>query len=302
MTFDTQAFFSSALSTARVIVFTVIPYFLLAELLMYFELMPIIAQVFEPFTSLLNLPPEAALALASGVFLNLYAAIAFAAPLGLSVYDWTVLGLFLGVLHAIPIESAIMKKLGIDWLHSVGFRLIMAFVVLTPLLIIPTELLFNNPDKVFNALYQPTLVVADNFTDFILQKSYEATLLTVEIIILVSLVIFVVTIIKGLKILQKFDHHLSTVMALVTGLLIGITYGAGVLLKEARYMSKKQVIAVCYFLMVAHAIIEDTLLFVFFGADIFLLIGIRLFFAVIVFFLISAYYKTGDAEYKDKVL
>ena len=302
MNFDTQAFLNSALSTAKVIVFTVIPYFLLAELLMYFELMPIIAQVFEPFTSLLNLPPEAALALASGVFLNLYAAIAFAAPLGLSVYDWTILGLFLGVLHSIPIESAIMKKLGVDWIHSVGFRLIMAFVVLTPLLIIPTEFLFDNPDHVASALYQTTLTTPDNFTDFILQKSYEATLLAIEIIILVSLVIFIVTLIKGLKFLQKFDHHLSTIMALITGLLIGITYGAGVLLKEAQYMSKKQVLSVCYFLMVAHAIIEDTLLFVFFGADIFLLIGIRLFFALIVFYLISNYYKTTDTEYQGKAL
>jgi hypothetical protein len=269
----------------------VIPYFLLAELLLYFELMPMISQVFEPFTTLLNLPPEAALALASGVFLNLYAAIAFAAPLGLSVYDWTVLGLFLGVLHSIPVESAIMKKLGIDWIKSISFRLVMAFVVLTPLLIIPTELLFDNPNTVTTALYQTSSVVYENFIDFILQKFYESVLLSIEIIILVSLVIFVVTIIKGFEFLQKFDHHLSAVMALITGVLIGITYGAGVLLKEAQYMSKKQIISVCYFLMVAHAIIEDTLLFVFFGADIFLLIGIRLFFATLVFFLISVYYK-----------
>lgn len=294
MNFDTQAFLSSSVSTAKIIVSTVIPYFLLAELLMYFELMPIIAQVFEPFTTLLNLPPEAALALASGVFLNLYAAIAFAAPLGLSVYDWTILGLFLGVLHSIPVESAIMKKLGVDWIHSVSFRLIMAFVVLTPLLIIPTELLFDNPDRVASALYQTTLKTPDNFTDFILQKSREAVVLTIEIIALVSLVIFIVTVIKGFKFLQKFDHHLSTIMALITGLLIGITYGAGVLLKEARYMSKRQIISVCYFLMVAHAIIEDTLLFVFFGADIFLLIGIRLFFATLVFFILFTYYKVSD--------
>ncbi|MBT4422036.1 MAG: nucleoside recognition protein [Candidatus Thioglobus sp.] len=294
MNFDTQAFLSSSVSTAKIIVSTVIPYFLLAELLMYFELMPIIAQVFEPFTTLLNLPPEAALALASGVFLNLYAAIAFAAPLGLSVYDWTILGLFLGVLHSIPVESAIMKKLGVDWIHSVSFRLIMAFVVLTPLLIIPTELLFDNPDHVASALYQTTLTTPDNFTDFILQKSREAVVLTIEIIALVSLVIFIVTVIKGFKFLQKFDHHLSTIMALITGLLIGITYGAGVLLKEARYMSKRQIISVCYFLMVAHAIIEDPLLFVFFGADIFLLIGIRLFFATLVFFILFTYYKVSD--------
>ena len=290
MNFDTKAFIRSSLSTAKIILVTVIPYFLLAELLMYFGLMPIIAQVFEPFTTLLNLPPEAALALASGVFLNLYAAIAFAAPLGLSVYDWTILGLFLGVLHSIPVESAIMKKLGVDWIHSVGFRLIMAFIVLMPLLIIPTELLFDDPNKISTALYQTTSVIPTNFTDFILQKSGESILLSIEIIILVSLIIFITTAIKGLKFLQKFDHHLSTIMALVTGLLVGITYGAGVLLKEAQYMSKKQVLSVCYFLMVAHAIIEDTLLFVFFGADIYLLIGIRLFFATLVFFIISIYY------------
>ncbi|CAC9579287.1 hypothetical protein [uncultured Gammaproteobacteria bacterium] len=295
MTFDTKAFVSSSISTAKIILVTVIPYFLLAELLMYFSLMPIIAQIFEPFTTLLNLPPEAALALASGVFLNLYAAIAFTAPLGLSVYDWTILGLFLGVLHSIPVESAIMKKLGIDWIKSISFRLVMAFVVLTPLLIIPTELLFDNPDEVASVLFQSNLTVANNFTDFIIQKIYEAILLSVEIIILVSLVIFVVTFIKGLSFLQKFEHRLSTIMALLTGTLIGITYGAGVLLKEAQYMSKKQIISVCYFLMVAHAIIEDTLLFVFFGADIFLLIGIRLFFATLVFFIISIYYKEDPA-------
>ncbi|SMN15996.1 putative membrane protein [uncultured Candidatus Thioglobus sp.] len=251
---------------------------------MYFGLIPVIAQIFKPFTTLLSLPPEATLALASGVFLNLYTAIAFAAPLGLSVYDWTILGLFLGALHSIPVESAIMKKLGIDWIKSIGFRLVMAFVVLTPLLIIPTGLLFDNLNEVASVLFQSNLTVANNFTDFIIQKTYEAILLSIEIIILVSLVIFVVIFIKGLSFLQKFEHRLSTIMALLTGTLIGITYGAGVLLKEAQYMSKKHIVSVCYFLMVAHAIIENILLFVFFGADIFLLIGIRLFFTTLVFF------------------
>ena len=291
MEFNFKEFVDSSLSTAKTILIMVIPYFLLAELLLYFELMPIIAQVFEPLTTLLNLPPEAALALASGVFLNLYAAIAFAAPLGLSVYDWTVLGLFLGVLHSIPVESTIMKKLGIDWIKSVVFRTVMAFIVLTPLLIIPTEILFDNPDLVKDTVYQIDLNTPTNFIDFITNKLMEAVLLALEIIVLVSLVIFVTTFIKGLKLLTKFDHHLSTIMALVTGVLIGITYGAGVLIKEAKYMTRKQVISVCYFLMVAHAIIEDTLLFVFFGADIILLVTIRLFFASLAFTIISLYYR-----------
>ena len=293
MKFDLAAFIAQTQSTSRIILITVIPYFLLAELLLYLEWMPIIAQYFEPFTRLLNLPPEAALAIASGVFLNLYAAIAFAAPLGLSVYDWTVLGLFLGVLHAIPVESAIMKKLGIAWIKSIVFRLVMAFVVLMPLLIMPTEWLFDDPNKVTHALYQPNTQPVENLADFFIIKSLDAFILAIEIIILISLVIFLVNLIKNLSIFKKFDHHLSAIMALITGVLIGITYGAGVLLKEANYMSREQIVAVCYFLMVAHAIIEDTLLFVFFGADIVLLIGIRLFFASIVFLLISLYFKTS---------
>ncbi len=293
MIFDFKEFVNSSLSTAKIILIMVIPYFLLAELLLYFELMPIIAQVFEPLTTLLNLPPESALALASGVFLNLYAAIAFAAPLGLSVYDWTVLGLFLGVLHSIPVESAIMKKLGIDWIKSIVFRTVMAFMVLIPLLIIPADVLFDNPDLVKGAVYQINSNTPTNFADFIVQKLAEAVLLALEIIVLVSLIILLATFIKGLKIFTKFDHHLSTIMALITGVLIGITYGAGVLIKEAKYMTKKQIIAVCYFLMVAHAIIEDTLLFVFFGADIVLLVTIRLLFALLVFVVISFYYKSS---------
>ena len=290
MNFDTRAFIGDTLATVKIILLTVIPYFLLAELLLYFELMPIIAQVFEPFTSLLNLPPEAALALAAGVFLNLYAAIAFAAPLSLSVYDWTVLGLFLGVLHSIPVESAIMKKLGIDWLKSIAFRLVMAFVVLIPLIALPSDLLFTNPDLISNAPYQIQTQQPASLGEFIQVKTLEAGVLAIEISILVSLVILLTTFIKGLRFLTKFDHHLSAMMALITGVLIGITYGAGVLLKEAKNMTRKQILSVCYFLMVAHAIIEDSLLFVLFGADLVLLVSIRLIFAFVVFFAISIYY------------
>jgi hypothetical protein len=81
-------------------------------------------------------------------------------------------------------------------------------------------------------------------------------------------------------------------MSIIAGMLIGSTHSVSVLLKEAKNMTRKQIVAVCYFLMVAYAIIEDTLLFVFFGADIFLLINIHLFFVSLVLIGIYAYYKS----------
>lgn len=294
MRFDQKSFFSSSLNTSKIILVMVIPYFLLAELLLYFELMPYIASIFEPFTKVLNLPPETALALAAGILLNLYAAIAFAAPLDLSVYDWTILGLFLGVLHSIPVESTIMKKLGISWSRSVIFRVVMAFIVLIPMILIPSHYLFDNPELIQKSVYKIDHTPTESFFDFMVIKTLEAITLSIEIIILITLVLFFTTLIKGLRFLKKFKHHLSVIAAMTTGVLIGITYGAGVLLKEAKHMTKQQVMSVCYFLMVAHALIEDTLLFVIFGADIVLLIGIRLFFAVLVFLLINLYYKAKN--------
>ena len=81
-------------------------------------------------------------------------------------------------------------------------------------------------------------------------------------------------------------------MSLIPGMLIGSTHNVSVLLKEANNMTRKQIDAVCYFLKVAFAIIEDTLLFVFFGADIFLLTNIHLFFVSLVLISFFAYYKS----------
>ena len=187
-----------------------------------------------------------------------------------------------------------MKKLGIDWLHSVLFRLIMAFVVVLPLLFIPSEWLFANPDLVQVSTYQIHTNVPNTWLDFLLSKGLEALTLSVQIMLLIALVLLLTTWLKGLTILSKFNHHLSTIMALITGVLIGITYGAGVLIKEAKFMTRKQVLSVCYFLMVAHALIEDTLLFVFFGADALLLVGIRLLAGLVIFALIYAYYPKDD--------
>jgi len=62
------------------------------------------------------------------------------------------------------------------------------------------------------------------------------------------------------------------------------------LLKEAKNLSRKQILSICCFLMVAHAMIEDPLLFVLFGANITVLITFRLVLAIIVISLILLFY------------
>jgi hypothetical protein len=288
--FDFKAYIEAWASTSKIIIKTILPYFILAETLLYFDLLKYFAFIFEPISQALSLPPESALAIAVGMLFNLYGAIALGASLGLSVYEWTVLGLFLGVAHAMPVESAVLKKLGIGWRFSTLFRLSMAFIVLLPLQFIPKEILFDDPDRVQQILQPLTLTQGSDVFVFFYTTLINGLTLTLEIVFLVSIVLLVNQGIKGFRIVQSFDKHLSPVIALVSGALLGILYGSGILLKEAQNLSRKQILSICCFLMVAHAMIEDPLLFVLFGANLTVLITFRLALAIIVISLILLFY------------
>jgi hypothetical protein len=94
----------SAVRSAWLIVKLIVPIYILADILLYFDLLGHITFIFAPVTSYLGLPSEAAMAIAGGVLINLYAGIAFAAPLGLTPYQWTILAVFLGVCHSMVVE------------------------------------------------------------------------------------------------------------------------------------------------------------------------------------------------------
>ncbi|MBI3873296.1 MAG: nucleoside recognition protein [candidate division Zixibacteria bacterium] len=76
----------------------------------------------------------------------------------------------------------------------------------------------------------------------------------------------------------------QSLFPLLTGVLFGISYGAGVLIPQARSgdLDARQVFLIGAFLSVCHAIIEDTLLFVSLGASGTVLLGTRIVVAMVV--------------------
>jgi hypothetical protein len=284
--FDKRDYFSSCLNTSKIIVKIILPYYFLAELLLYLDLIQSVSFIFEPISEILNLPDKSALPIAIGLLFHLYGAIAVGASMGLSVYEWTVLGLFLGVAHSLPIESAILNKLGISWKFSIIFRLCMAYIVILPLQFIPPELLFSDPNYVKQMINPIALVENASFFDFAYTTIANSLILIAEIIVVVSFALFLNQLIKSLSFIQSFDHNMSPIISLTTGTLLGITFGSAILLKEAKYLTKKQILSICCFLMIAHAMIEDPLIFVIFGANIYVLIGFRVILATFVFTLV----------------
>jgi hypothetical protein len=69
---------------------------------------------------------------------------------------------------------------------------------------------------------------------------------------------------------------------LVTGIVIGLTYGAGIIIHSIRssHIGKTEAFLILLFLSICHAIIEDTLIFVVIGANGLVLVAARFFLAI----------------------
>jgi len=279
MSFDIKTSLRSAFKSSVLILKLIVPLYILSDILLYTGWLDKVSFLFEPIASFLGLPLQTALSLAAGVFINIYAAIALAAPLGLSPYEWSIMGLFLGVCHSLVIESAIMKKLGISYAYSFVLRFVMGFVSVYPLRFFP--------DRWFENSIKQNSISQIKYSDFwqMLNHSFVGSLeLSFKIILLVGFIIILMDVIKSTKIVQSYSQKVSTSFSILAGLILGITYGAGVLIKEARSgdLSKKDILFIATFLMICHSVIEDTLLFVIFGANIWILIGVRVLFASLV--------------------
>ena len=112
----------------------------------------------------------------------------------------------------------------------------------------------------------------------------KAVVLSAEIILLISLIIVIMDMLKSSRFLQAHLAKVNTSFSILAGQLLGITYGAGVLIREVNRgnFSREDIFFIGTFLMICHSLIEDVLLFVLFGANYWVIIGIRLIAAFVI--------------------
>jgi len=291
MSFSVQNSLKTSLKSSWTILKLIVPIYILADILFYYDLLSHITFIFKPLVALLGLPQEAALAIVSGLFLNLYAAIAFAAPLGLGAKEWTVLAVFLGIAHALLVETEIMKRLGLSRIYSICLRLSVGLLV--------GGLTSTLPQSWFtHELSQETVLpnqsIYHSLVDLLQNSLYESLSLSIKVIALVTILIFFLDFIKSLSMIEKHSQKVNSGFSILVGVILGITYGAGILIAEYEkgILQKREVLFIGTYLMICHAIIEDTLLFVIFGANPWLIVGLRLLFATLVAYIIVKYSKT----------
>jgi hypothetical protein len=262
--------FFSGVFTSWDLLKVMIPTMVLVQILKVTGLLSSMAVAGAPLMDLFGLPGESALVLITGGLVNIYAAIAVAVNIPLTVKGMTILAIMVLIAHNLIVETAVQSQSGTPAWITLPVRISAAiFAGLFFAWIMP-----GGGDVLVQA-GMPT-GGADSWGQILIANGIS---LGKIIVIIIGLMVvmdlsrefgIMDQITAGLSMPMKFlgmDRRTSLVTAV--GLLLGLAYGAGLIIEETRQnnIGKSEILPTNIFLGTNHALIEDTLIFVAVGAS-----------------------------------
>lgn len=282
--------FKQGLSVAWTLSKIVFPVTIIVTILQYTPILPWLIDLLAPLMGLLGLPGEAAMPLVLGNALNLYAAIGAIVSFEFTVKEVFILAMMLSFSHNLFIESSLASRVGVNWFFISGIRLALAIIAAFVI-----NLVWNGGSEIaqYGFVSQSDVVL----TSWLTISLYGFKTAIIAVLQLSCIVIPLMVVMQYLResgfmdklsiLIAPFTRLLgmkqNTSFTLVTGLTIGLAFGAGVMIQavEEDGVSRKDMMLALIFLVTCHAVIEDTVIFIPLGISVWPLLVIRLITAII---------------------
>ncbi|WP_010257503.1 nucleoside recognition domain-containing protein [Treponema primitia] len=276
-----------AFTTARFLLCIMIPVSFAVLILDCSGVLYYIGRFLGPMMHYLGLPGEAALALISSIFVNIYSALAVIGTLDLTGRELTILATMCFLAHNFFVECAVMKKTGSSMVKMVFLRLFSAILAGWVLhFILPAEL--GRP--VHGAAATEAGLVGTHGIGLNLARL--PAVLKVWLIETLINILRIFLIILGIMFIQKLldefgvmrllgrvmaplmnvfglPEHTGYLWMVVT--LVGLAYGSAILIEEVEIgaVSKTDADLFNHYAGLSHSHLEDTLLFMSIGVPFF---------------------------------
>jgi hypothetical protein len=202
----------------------------------------------------------------------------------MTVKEVFILSVMLSFSHSLILESAIAGKIGVNaWLMAsirLGLAFFSAFFI---------NLVWNGGGEVAKYGMIASELVLNGWADIVMNALSTSFIGIVQLAIIVIPIMIGIQILKdvqALPVIAKWFRPFTKVIGvsdktgvpLMAGIIFGIAFGAGVIIQAAKEenLSKKDLYLVSIFLVICHAVIEDTLIFIPLGINVLPLLLIRL--------------------------
>lgn len=287
-----------------------LPVVLVVKLLDSWGFSELLAEFLAPLMHWVGLPDTMSLVWAVTMLSNIYAGMLIYVQLGepLSQAQISILGGMMLIAHGLPVEVAIARQAGVSLMFSlllrIGGALLFAFVLKQAYSLWPA-------DQTAELLWQPQIQVASTWWGWVKEQ-----LLSFGIIFLIvaGLLAFLrILRIVGVEALMawclspllRFLGIAKSAMTItITGITLGMAFGGGILIDEARQgrVDPKDVFSAIMMLSLLHSLIEDTLLILLLGADFNAIFWGRLVFSLLLVALMTRLFDRSSIShfcYKD---
>jgi len=247
-----------------------IPFVFIIKLLEMIGAITLISKIFAPFMSIIGLPPELGIVWVTAFIVNIYAALVLLINLipGLevTVAQITILTTAILICHNLLIECAISKSAGISFIYTFVFRILSAFL---------TCLIMHHIYKYFNFLQEPysTLFTIEPLREGFFYWIQDQAINLSYVLLIVIIMVTILQILKEIGVenflkkilvppLKLFGIGKDAMNIIIVGMIIGLQFGGGILIKEVRTgkIDKQSVFLSVSMLNLVHAMIEDTIL------------------------------------------
>ena len=295
---------SSGLKTTWLLGKIIFPITFIITVLSYTPVLKKVADFVAPAMKLIGLPGEAALPLVLGNFLNLYAGIAGILSLELTVKEVFIIAMMLSFSHNLLIESGVAKSVGVKlWVVltvRIGLAIISAVLI---------NLFWSGGGSIAEyGFVQVQTQQAESVWEIALLAAEKAAFGVLQLAVFVIPIMLVVQIMKDLKWMDFLSAKMAPFMkflgmsentsfTMLTGLTVGLAYGAGVMIQAVKEngVSRKDATLAMIFLVSCHAVVEDTVIFIPLGIPVLPLLLIRVVVAVLLTMVIGRLWNRAEA-------
>lgn len=279
--------FKPSLHTSIWLLKIMLPISLGVKLLMYMGIIEWMAQYINPFFQYIGLPGASAIAFLTSAFSTTYAGLAVMLSLTLTLRQATILAVMALICHALPMESAVVKKVGSKAWKMALIRVVAAFLAALYLNVVLPE---------FKGTFGGLNLSDDMLTFGSVMEMWAVSSLKLAVMIfcLIYGLTFIQKMLETYKLMERLVNPLKPLMKLfglpdnsaylwLVGNILGISYGSAAMvsLQESGQISREDANEVNYHLIMNHSMLEDTMVFATAGISAFWILSTRLLFAIV---------------------
>lgn len=264
-----------------------LPISLTVQLLQYFGVIAWLATWLNPVFSYLGLPGASAIAFMTAAGVTTYAGLAVMLSMTLTMRQATIIAIMALICHALPMESAVVKKVGSRPFRMAFLRIGAAFLAAVYLNIVLPEM-----PETFGGLQ--SIATPDSVMEVIEAWFYSSLKLSLMIVGLIYGLMVIQRVMDDFGIMYKLVRPLRPLMKFfglpgnaaylwLVGNVLGISYGSAAMLalEDSGQITKEEADEVNYHLIMNHSMLEDTMVFATQGISAVWILSTRILFALI---------------------